>query len=537
MHIPSSLESPATELPSAGPLLVEPRNYVTSPKVMEIAEPDTERRVALGWLGLIVAAALVLRLLLFALGPAAAAERAATDSSPITGQLAASLVTEQAFAYDPQRPVSEPGAREQLINLRAAAGQLEAGVGGLQPEVFHLPGYAMLMGLVDAAGGTTAWLLLLQCALAAACSALIYGIVRQATGKHLPGLVAAAIVALHPALVIAPLSICDDILFIFMVLLGAWAAVKQTTPMAVLAGVAIGCAVLIRPISIFVGPAVALWMILGQRKDGTFGFAITVAVMSLAIPALWVGRNIMIEFGPRLSAAPSARLAQTGAAVDALASGHHHRAGHDALMGTMLTGAGDVLDAMDTSSRRALSDHPLAFGSLLSHNAWHLMTDHRADRLYRVMGLTYPRGGAADALTTGRVTTAAHNQRDPASNYLALGWMGLNALLLIGTALGVALMAARRQGAMLLLIVPALVYLSYLAGGAGVHAWQPVALVFAAMACGSVLARGPKRLKLKKDKKPKKSRKQKRNDTVFDLDEEHTETDLATRGGLASRPI
>ncbi len=542
MYISNSLESPAADLTSAGPLAPLPtgHQYVTSPKVMEINEPDTERRIALGWLGLIVACGLVLRLLMFALGPASAAERAVTDTTPLHMQLAASLVTEQAFAYDPQRPITTPGAREQLIELRRSAGQLESSIGGaadgLQPEVWHLPGYALLLGLVDAAGGPTSWLLLGQCALAALASVLVFGIMKQTLDKYTPALIAAALVALHPALVISPLSLSDDVLFITLLLLGVWGAAKRTTPMALLAGAAIGCAVLVRPISIFVGPALALWMILGDRRANTLGYAMTFLVMSLAGPAMWMGRNIMIDFGPRLSAASSVQLATTATKVDARAAGLELPAA-DGLPGVLVTGSGDLLQAMDRSSFAALKQSPAPLGEVLSLSAWHLMTDHRVAELYRVMGLTYHAGGVADAFATGKVIMPPAAKGEPAERYIALGWLIFNGLILLGTLLGLATMAGRRQGTLLLLVFTGLAYGSWLASGAGVAAWQPVAVVFAAMACGALFARSPRPLKLKKEKKPKKNKKQKRDDTVFDLDDEHIEADPAAREGLASRPI
>lgn len=549
MYIPSSLESPAAgDLTGAGPLAPLPvgQQYVTSPKVMEIDEPDTEKRIALGWLGLIVACGLVLRLLMFALGPAAADERAVTDDTPLHMQLAASLVTDQSFAYDPQRPVTgageSPGAREQLIELRRSAGQLEAPLGGaadgLQPEVWHLPGYPVLLGLMDALGGPTAWLLVLQCALAALASALVFGIMKQTLDKYTPALIAAALVALHPALIITPLSLSDDALFITLLLTGVWGASKRTTPMAVLAGAAISCAVLVRPISIFVGPAIALWMILGDRRASTLGCAMTVMVMSLAGPAMWLGRNIMIDLGPRLSAAATVHAANTANRVEARAAGVEAPEG-DALPGVMATGQGDLLAAINRSTFHTLRNNPVELGQVMSLSAWHLLTDHRVEDLYRVMGLTYRPGGVADALATGRVIMPPPTAEDKAVEYLSLGWMIVNGLVMLGALLGLATMTARRQGSLLLLVFAALAYLSFLASGAGVAAWQPVALVFAAMACGALFARAPRplRLKLKKDKKPRKSKKHKRDDTVFDLDDEHPEADPAARDGLAARPI
>jgi len=458
-------------------------------------------------------------------------------------------VTDQSFAYDPQRPTTEagalagtlPGAREQLIELRRSAGQLEAPVGGvadgLQPEVWHLPGYSVLLGLIDAVGGPTTWLLVLQCALAALASVLVFGIMKQTLDKYTPALIAAALVALHPALVISPLSLSDDALFIVLLLTGAWGASKRTTPMAVLAGAAISCAVLVRPISIFVGPALALWMVLGDRKANTLGLAMTVLVMSLAGPAMWIGRNIMIDFGPRLSAAGVVHAAQTATRVDARATGAE-APDIDRLPGVLVSGQGDLMAAMNRSTFHSLRQNPVELGQVMSLSAWHLLTDHRVEDLYRVMGLTYRPGGVADAFATGEVIMPPPAAEDKAVGYLSLGWMIFNGVLMLGALLGLATMTARRQGSLLLLVFAGLAYVSFHASGAGVAAWQPVALVFAAMACGALFARAPRPLKLKKkEKKPKKNRKQKRDDTVFDLDEEYAEADSSARDGLAARPI
>jgi len=322
VNLPPALESPSAELSPTGALGAAGPSYVTSPKVLELAEPDTAKRVALGWLGLIVAAGLVLRMLLFALGPAAGAERAMTDDTGLRAHLASNLLAAQTFGYDAEDPaMADAGLRGDTIAMRSAAGQLEQPVHGLQPEIYELPGYAMALGLVDAAGGPTAWLLILQCVLAAACAALVYGVVYNLLGKHAPGLVAAAVVAVHPALVVAPLALTDDVLFAALLLLGVYGASRRTTPMAIVGGLALGAAVLVRPVSIFVGPAIALWMVVGDRKAGTVGCAMAFAALSVAGPAMWMARNSMNGFGLRTSSAPAAALAQTAAQVQAQAAG------------------------------------------------------------------------------------------------------------------------------------------------------------------------------------------------------------------------
>lgn len=535
--MPPALESPSAELAPTGALGETGTSYVTSPKVLELEEPDTAKRVALGWLGLIVAAGLVLRLLLFALGPAAGAERAMTDDSGLRAHLAGNLLTEQTFGYDAaDTALTGGGLRADTIELRSSVGQLEATVNGLQPEVFELPGYAIALGLVDAAGGPTAWLLILQCVLAAASAALVYGIIYNLLGKHGPGLVAAAIVAIHPALIIAPLSLTDDVLFSALLLVGLYGASRRTTPMAIIGGLALSAAVLVRPISIFVGPAIALWMVLGDRKASTLGCAVTVAAMSVAGPAMWMARNHMNGFGLRTSSAPAAALAQTAAQVSAEAAGIDAPA-RDTLPSSVLTG-GDVLSSLSSGSRQAILDHPEAFGIVMSRTALHLLTDHRVDALYGAMGLSYEGGGAADAFRTGEVIVPPPSPETRAIGGISAGWLAINALLVLGAVLGMATMAGRRQGALLLLVAAGLAYFTFLATGFGPAAWQPVALVFAAMACGAVFARSPKRFKEPKVKKPKRSRKQKRQDQVFDMDSHLEDLKLPEeREGLAARPI
>ncbi len=539
MYLHNQLESPAADLTGSGFGGLSP-SYVTSPKVLELAEPNTAFRIAMGWLALVVASAVVLRLLMFALGPAAVAERALTDDAPLRAHLASQLLNVQTFGYDAADPAAtSPGMRQSVINLRSSAGQLEAPQGALQPEVYEVPGYAIMLGLVDAAGGPTAWLLVIQCALSAVSAALVYGIVFNLLRKPVPALVAAAIVAAHPALVVAPLSLSDDVLFVTLLLLGLYGASRHTTPMAIVGGLALSAAVLVRPISIFVGPAIGLWMVLGDRKASTLGCAMTVAVMSVAGPAMWMARNHMVGFGTRLSSAPTAALAQTAAKVEASALGLPAPEG-DTLPAMFLNGqqGDDVLASIHDTSLHTLKEHPLELGAVMSKTAMHLLTDHRVDALYHAMGLTYTPGGVADAFRGDKVIMPPQSAEARSVGYLSTGWLVLNVVLLLWAMLGLATMAGRRQGQLLLLVAAGLVYLVFQATGYGVAMWQPVALVFAAMACGAVFARSPRQFKVKKEKQPKKSRAEKRAEKVFDLEAEPAfVTPADQRPGLASRPI
>ncbi|MCH8918580.1 MAG: glycosyltransferase family 39 protein [Proteobacteria bacterium] len=210
-------------------------------------------------MALIFFAAIALRVMFFALGPYGDGERAMYPDSYRYVELSEALVGQGAFA----RSGPETGVvHEPLAQLRQELGQIEpVDAGGFRSEIMRTPGYPALLGATVWLGLGLNGLLIVQCLFSAVSVVLVYGIGRVLLKRPGPALFAAAVVALHPADIIAPTAVLTETCFTLLMLLGLWSVADRETRgigSTTFGGLMIGLSVLVRPVSIMLGPAVAL---------------------------------------------------------------------------------------------------------------------------------------------------------------------------------------------------------------------------------------------------------------------------------------
>jgi dolichyl-phosphate-mannose-protein mannosyltransferase len=490
------------------------------------------------YITLIFFAAIALRVLLFVLGPYGDSGRAMYPDSFRYIELSEAIVGQGAFGLtSPEAGV----VHEPLYELRKDLGQLEPTMdGGLRPEIMRTPGYPTLLG-------TSAWLglgfnglLLLQCLFSAVSVTLVYGIGRALLKRPGPALFAAAVVAVHPAAIAAPTAILTETCFTLLILLGLWSVADRETRgigSTTFGGLMIGLSVLVRPVSIFLGPAIALWMIVTDRRLKTFVLAILMLALSLAPGAAWMARNEAVGFGYRLSSIPYINTYFYGNAYMRITEqGGDWKQDWPATVDTLMSELraeqnlnpdADVYDSMKNLGVEAIREDPGLYGRVYKESMLKLFTDHSLGGLYQQLGLTYTPTGLRDKLMTGGLswTNVSESLKNP-TGWLAVAWVGFNGLLLIGMILGTVMLLVRGHFSALLLLGGVMFYFALATQTTGLERFRLPVLGVQALLVASLFA--PKWPREKNAKSPKR-RWYERDDAEDEPDADNADAGKANR--------
>jgi len=463
---------------------------------------------------LIFFAALVLRLMLFSVGPLGGSERAMYPDSYRYVDLGETMVSDGAFG----RSGPETGVvHEPLHQLRTDLGQLEpTDDNGLRPEIMRTPGYPALLGATAWLGLGINGLLLLQCLFSAASVALVYGVGRVLLKRPGPALFAAAVVALHPADIAAPTAVLTETCFTFLILLGLWSVADREARgigSTTFGGLMIGLSVLVRPVSIMLGPAVALWMIVTDFRIKTFILATLMLALSLAPGAAWMARNESIGFGYRLSSIPYINTYFYGTAYMRIteADGDWKQDWPqtvDTLVEELrteqdLNPENDVFDTMKNLGVAAIKEKPTLYGRVIKESVTKFFTDHSMGGLYQQLGLTYTPTGLRDKLLNGGFSWAnvAETLKNP-TGWLAIAWVGFNGLMAVGMILGTVMLVVRRHWAALFLLGGVMFYFTFATQTTGLERFRLPVLGIQALLVASLFS--PRFIRPPKVKKHKR---------------------------------
>ena len=535
MPPPSPNASPSDETTRPDTSYRIPQGTIRQPSLEQRAQSVTP------WLLLLVIIALAGRLLMFQLGPVSDIERAFYPDSHRYIELAENMVNQGTFglAEETSGVVHVP-----LAKLRSDLGQLEPKfANGLQPEVFRTPGYPAVIGAIAWSGLPRHSLLLLQCILSATGVLLVYGIGRAVLSSQRAALFASLIVALHPADIMSANAILSETLFTTLMLLGIYfvAAKPSHTPgglkRGALGGLFLGLSVLVRPISILVGPAIAVWMVVTDRRLKTLGAAALLTLVSILPGALWAMRNHHVGFGLNISNVPSVnglfytvnymRLTQEGREISQGNWAQTAALQHSNLRDSLHDGE-DVFAGMRRLTGEAIAADVGTYLSVLRRSAFKFFTDHSLGGMYSQLGLTYQPSGLAAKIRAADWSLPA--SADVTGLLLALVWFSFNALLLLGTIIGLLLMVWRRQWKRLLLLGGVLFYFVLATQGNGLERFRLPVLGIEALIVASMFTVAPPR-------PAKKKRRKKTMANRFDKDVEKQEPVSPPRPSTTGRPI
>jgi len=502
------------------PPQTKPAENVGSPFVQPKAKPRTTPAQPLYeesqafYVVLIFFAALVLRVMLFTVGPYGDAERAMYPDSYRYVELGETLVSEGTFGLS---GVETGVVHEPLHQLRTDLGQIESkDANGLRPEIMRTPGYPALLGATAWLGLGMNGLLLLQCLFSAASVALVYGVGRALLKRPGPALFAAAVVALHPADIAAPTAVLTETCFTFLILLGLWSVADRQTRgigSTSFGGLMIGLSVLVRPVSILLGPAVALWMIVTDFRIKTFVLATLMLALSVAPGAAWMARNESIGFGYRLSSIPYINTYFYGNAYMRITDeGGDWKEDWPATVDTLVqelrteqeaNPQGEVFDTMKTLGVQAIQDNPALYGQVFKESVTKFFTDHSMGGLYQQLGLTYTPTGMRDKLMKGGLSWENIKQTlENPTGWLALAWVGFNGLMVVGMVLGTVMLLVRRHWSAFILLGGVMFYFTFATQTTGLERFRIPVMGIQALLVASLFS--PRFIRPPKAKKPKR---------------------------------
>ncbi|MCC6682263.1 MAG: glycosyltransferase family 39 protein [Phycisphaeraceae bacterium] len=415
------------------------------------ADPDAHhieienRTSAAWWLGLLVLTALGLRLLVFALGPAADTSLAQHPDSTRYEMLAANLISDHAFAVDTIDPQSPMTTVDQL---RSEAGQLESPQpNGKQPEIYLTPGYPAFLAAIQSVGFGAGAVLIIQSLLSALCVVLTYKLTSTLLKSTTAGLLAGVVVAIHPGMVTMSNVLLPQVLWLTLMLGGLWLIVsseKQPTASMAIGGLLMGAAALVQPYALVLLALLGLWSMLRVRRLSMVAAAVVMVVAGCLPPGLWMARNFIVGAGPILSSQPIIDgYYHTVADMRRLPADSAERTLTSELVAARQTDE-NVLAAIDRLTGQTIRENPTAYLVMMWRHAAHLTTGHSLGELYRQVGMTYqPPLVQQRILTEGLAASVTTESSDLIASLLAMSWIGFNLLLALAAIVGLPLLVMR----------------------------------------------------------------------------------------------
>ena len=416
-------------------------------------------------LAAVCAIAIIARLTLFSIGPAHDTTRAFYGDSTRYVELANNLITHNTFGIDQE----DAGVIHiPLAKLRTHRGEIERpGPNGLRPEILRTPGYPFFIATLLKTNLPLNTVLITQCLISTGSVLLVYLLGFALVRSHRTALIAALLIALNPADILVANGLLSETLFTAVMLLGLWLAVafaQQNPIIAATSGFTLGLAVLIRPIAVFLGPAIGIWMIATNRQLKTLIPALAITISSLMPAAAWAMRNNSVGFGYRISSIPFiSNFFYTGAYVRITGRNqdtrNHWPPTVSELLGELETNIQpneDVFAAMNRLTLQIIIDNPLIYAKVIANSMIKLMTDHSMNDLYRTLGWEYQPTGLRDKLLNGQWAIDDNLKRTDFA--IALCWTAFNAALTIATFAGLIYLATTRQWTSLLLIGGVIIY-------------------------------------------------------------------------------
>lgn len=516
----------------------------TRPQPGRMVPPDDAESWRV-YLWILFGLALVLRLLVVFAGPWSDENLAYGPDTPAQLTLAENLSEAQSFGLAAQ----PAGSLEANVDaLRQQRGELRTFDNNtLHPEFYRTPGYPALLALAQRGLPGLPWWLLVQCVLGALCVPLTYRVGRGLLNRKMPALIGAAVVALHPAMIIAPAALTGDVATTLLVLVGLWAVVHvdgRSLRHSFAGGFTLGLAALFSPLMFWLSPLAAAWLIVTERRLRTLGLAAAL-MLGAALPVgAWMYRNQQQGLGPRLSAQPivdryfgSANASVQPTSAASVQDNQSH------LLGQLKTNAGKaaangltVFEQMDASGNDRLAADRAGQWRAMRAGAVQLALGHSVDEAFGRLDLDYAPGGFA-AVRLGEVS-AKQAVDDPAIPYIINTWVGVNATLLAGMAVGAGLMLWRQRWAGLMLALTVIGLFVYASADGANETMRLPLIGLQGLLLGAIWAPGPRLTTAGAEHKPKLRKPEKLSDKLPELEPATSPLATATslRPGVAAIP-
>ena len=478
---------------------------------------DEQESYAL-YLGLIFGVALVLRLLVVLMGPMADIEQAYTDQTPHQLTLADNLAAHHHFAAEHQPADSLPAAIDQI---RLERGEIQTLDENLHiAENYASPGYPGVLSIFSMTGLPLTWLLLAQCLIGAGCTLLVYQVGRGLLERKAPAALAAVIVAIHPGMLVASATLAGDVLISALVLaalVGVASRQRRQVRGVFGSGVAVGVAALFSPIYLWLAPLLASWMVLTERRLHSVALAV-VMLLGTAVPVGgWLYRNQQVGLPDHFSSQPAIdRLFGTAVAMQQPLAGPFAPEATQRTVGQFRDFALlpdhdgiNTLTLLDQYGRAEVQADRPAHLQAIAAGARRLALDHSLDDAFARLGIEYTPSGYAANLLAEPVSASAASE--PVLPYVINTWVGLNAALVAGMAIGAAMMLWHRRFASLILLLTLAGFAVYFSSSGGSEQLRLPVIAVQAMLVTATFAAAPSP-RPKRQKKPKLAKLKKLDD-------------------------
>ncbi|MAX27292.1 MAG: hypothetical protein CMJ19_22575 [Phycisphaeraceae bacterium] len=449
----------------------------------------------------IIIFAIAIRLLIFTTGPATNFKQAYEPDSRRYVELSQTLKEFGTFARGPE---DSGVVHIPLFQLRKQRGELEPlNKQQMYPEVFRTPGYPIFLSIFEWLGLSTPAAIPAQCFLAGLNVLIVFILARHLLKHNLAATAAAVIVAMHPADILASQSVLSETLFTTILMGGICLCVVgyKNLAWAMLGGLLIGAATIVRPIAILLGLAIAIWLCVCVRNKAAFAAALCALVGSLVLPAGWIYRNHQIGLGYQISTVPSINgLFYTATYIDiAKAGGDFQKDWPAAVHARMLELAQtpenvNLFDAMNEKTKQAITSNPKVYGKLMARSTVKFLTDHSTGSMMARFGRLYQPTGLKDRLLKGDFSLKGIH--DPQAFYLAVGWTLWNLVLAGGMVIGCIALLFQRNLKTILLAGGIILYFILTTQLVGLERFRVPVIGMQAILVASLLAWGVSKKKL-----------------------------------------
>jgi hypothetical protein len=381
----------------------------------------------------VCATALLVRLLVVAVGPWHDVRRAMNPDSQRYLVLAENLIAHHEFGK-----AAEDGIVHQaVLTLRESNGTApRVDENGLRPDSVRTPGYPIFLATVLETVGDLRAALIVQCVFGSliACIAMILAC-RLGLGTG-TAVVAGLLWALHPATILYDALISTESLF--DVLAASGLLLTGGGLMATIgSGLLLGAAGLVRPLGLLYVPA-ALALVVLARRERFVQSAVVIVTLAALPSGLWAARNWRAGEGFRVTTIADVNLLYYFAAYtiseergeDWMAAWPARVSELTAELAARLRPGEDVIAAGRALAIEELRARPVSAAKVLAKSSMKFALSHSMPDLATVTGREYKPTGLASRLVFGE--SAGGPSTLSASIFGALAWTAFNAALVFG---------------------------------------------------------------------------------------------------------
>ena len=437
---------------------------------------------------------------LYQAGPASDNDRVLEPDSARYVELARNLVATGTFGKAAER---NGEVHPRLAAFRGARQEREEPDGaGLRPEILRTPGYPAFIAALLKTNLDIWAVLVAQNVLSVLSLWLVFAIGRHLLQSNWAAAISAAIVALHPADVLAANTLLAETVFTFTMLLGlfviVWGRDQGWLPNAG-GGLLIGVSALVRPVSIFLGPVLAVWLAVTERNRRGLIAAAVLLVSSLLPATAWMARNANTGFGFRISSIPYINAwFYTSAYMNIKADEGDFQADWPAAVRSQfgelqaqIEPEEETFAAMRRLSFETIRQQPMLYASVLGRSFGKFFSDHSMPNFNARLGRTYEPTGARAKFLSGILWPFGQAESEPPhaqSMIWPLLWTSWNVTLALLMVVGLICIAIRRQWSVLFLLAGVFVYFLLATQANGLERFRLPVLGVQALMVGAMIA-------------------------------------------------